>query len=132
MNRVTIRFDKMNLRKQSVDVTVIREGKFFRKNPSLLEPTETTIFLKEPSPEIVIDMEADPEVNARLGAALDSLLARFEKVMSQQSKLAKIDEKVQNEAKEALEQAKTVKMNVKARDKVLQNINNRKIGGKNE
>ena len=136
MNKVTIKFNKMNLRNQTVDVTVLREGKFFRKNPELLEPTDTTIYLKEPDPEIVIDMEADPEVNAKLGDALENLLERFEKVMSQQSKLAKVDKQVQEEAKAALEQARTVRMQVKARGKVLENIKSRnpksmKVGGEN-
>lgn len=131
MNKVTIRLNKISLRNQSVDVTVLREGKFFRKNPELLKPTDTTIYLKEDNPEIVIEMEADPEVNTKLGNALELLLDRFEKVMSQQSKLAKIDEQVKKDAIEALDIARTVNMQVKARDKVLENINKRKIGGKN-
>lgn len=131
MNSVTIRFNKINLRKQSVDVTVTREGKFFRKNPEMLKPTNTTIYLKEDFPEIKISMEADPEVNIKLGNALENLLDRFEKVMSQQSKVAKLDNKVKEEALEALENARTVKMNVKARNKVLENIKNRNPKGEN-
>lgn len=125
MNRVKITFNKIAARNQTIDVTITREGKYFDKHPDLLKPTETVIYLKEPNPEIIIEIEADPQVNVKLGNALEHLLDRFEKIMLQQSKWTKIDQKTKQEAEDAINQAKTVKMNVIAREKVIKNIKTR-------
>jgi len=79
-NKIKIVFEKIRTRDNSCDVTITRSGPFVEANPELGIPAKGTVFLKEPNPEVTIEMPHDPAINIDLAASLQRLTKELDKL----------------------------------------------------
>lgn len=81
-NIVKLIFEKIRTRDNSCDITIKRSGPFVEANPELSIPTKGTVFLKDPNPEVTIEMPHNPAINIDIANSLYRLTKELEKMFT--------------------------------------------------